>query len=99
MTTARSTSKTSSRSTGKRFRQFIKDRHLKLAEVARQLMCTHPAIIGWMDGEIPSEPFRRAIETWTAGEIPASSWGETRTEITLRARLASVVPAPPKTAA
>jgi cytoskeletal protein RodZ len=59
---------------GERLRAFRLSRKITLRAAARQLRVKHPALKDWEDGEVPSPPYRTAIEVWTLGEIRAADW-------------------------
>jgi transcriptional regulator with XRE-family HTH domain len=56
-------------------RAFRDSLDLSLAEAARQLGVSHVTLRNWERGAlVPSEDYRRAIETWTGGAVPADAW-------------------------
>lgn len=73
-------------------RAFLDEHDLNLSEAARALHCSHPALLDWLGGKSPSEPYRLAIETWTGGRIKACAWPLQGREARLVAKLAPIVP-------
>jgi len=62
------------------------------AAVARALGVSAAAVCDWCrQKKLPVEPYRVAIETYTGGSVPASSWADAR-ERALCERLASIQP-------
>lgn len=61
----------------KRLREFLQAHGLKQTRLAELLSVSDPTIHDWLKGtKRPRKKFRRAIETWTKGEVSASAWGE-----------------------
>jgi len=59
---------------GLRLREFREARKISLREAARQLHVAHPALKDWETNQVPTPPYREAIERWTNGAIKASDW-------------------------
>lgn len=59
-------------------RDFIEKKlGIGVTEAARQLGVTHPALIAWLDGSrVPEPPYRKALEKWTTGAVPADAWAD-----------------------
>jgi hypothetical protein len=75
-------------------RLFLEEMGLTKHSVAPLLETTHVSVGNWLDGEIPSEDYREAIETltsaWERGPIPEPLWGQTRKEAERKGKLANV---------
>lgn len=60
---------------GKRLRAHRVRLGLGLRAAAEQLHVSHPTLRDWEEEEqIPSPPYRDAIEIWTRGDVKADSW-------------------------
>lgn len=58
-----------------RLRAFRIRLGLTVRGAAEQLRVVHPAYIDWESGtQVPTQPYRDAIEVWTSGDIRASEW-------------------------
>jgi len=79
---------------GPRLRSFRDVRGISLRDAARQLHTVHPALKDWEEmQQVPTVPFRDAIEVWTGGEIKASEWPLSVREREIIASASRVVPA------
>jgi hypothetical protein len=79
---------------GPRLRAFRETRHISLRDAARQLHTVHPALKDWEERQqVPTQPFRDAIEVWTQGEIRAAEWPLSMREREIIANAAQVVAA------
>ncbi len=59
---------------------FLTRNSVTLQAAADALGTSKTSVLFWIRGEQrPREPYRVAIETWTHGDVPASSW-ETATD-------------------
>lgn len=59
----------------KALRQFIESNALTQQATAKALGVTDPAVHDWISGTKRPRPHHRAaIEKWTGGLVPASSW-------------------------
>lgn len=76
-----------------RLRAFREARKITLRAAARQLRVAHPALSDWETGDqIPSPPYRAAIEVWTRGQIAADEWPVKGREREAAENAAKVVP-------
>lgn len=54
---------------------FLKSNGISMAAAARDLGVADPTVLDWRRGrKRPTAHHRQAIETWTRGAVPASSW-------------------------
>lgn len=78
----------------KQLRKLMRDRDLSAARVGHSIGRSAPAVLGYLDGDIPAEATRKALERFCG--IPAWLWGLTAKEKAEERALARVVPlAPP----
>lgn len=77
-------------------RDFLAEAGLTKHSFAPLIGASHPAVRNWLDeGDIPSEPFRDAIEIVTSESshpCPAYLWGKTPQERASAEKVAGVVP-------
>lgn len=76
--------------------RFIEKTGVSRREAARQLHVSHPTLLAWIDGSRTPEvgARREAIERWTSGQVPASSW-ENDEERAKREAIEAVAPFQP----
>lgn len=78
---------------GLRLRAFRKARNVSLREASRQLHVAHPTLKDWENGaQVPSPPYRDAIEVWTQEEIRAREWPVSPRERDVAGRAGAVRP-------
>ena len=69
---------------------------LSARKAAGQLHVTHVAYLDWESGSrVPSPPFRTAIERWSGGTVPESSWPIGERERRLASKADAVVTGTP----
>lgn len=61
--------------TSRVFDGFLASFGLSSAFAADQLGASAVDVAAWRAGRTPGPEFRRAIEHWTMGRVPASAWG------------------------
>lgn len=74
----------------KLLKAFMRANGLSTAQFARAIGRSAPAVGGYLDGDIPAESTRQAIERYAG--IPAGLWGQTAREKAEARVLARVVP-------
>ena len=79
-----------------KLKDFLERNKVSKAEAGRALGVTAAAVFGWIDGNVPIEDHRRAIEVWTHGEVKADEWGLTRREQQAQAKSVEVKPFEPE---
>lgn len=56
-------------------RSFLDENKLTYTACARALGLSHVAVRAWVLAlAVPSPEHRQALEVWTSGKVPASSW-------------------------
>lgn len=78
--------------------KWLRDRRIKQTTVARVLLVTPSAVHDWLlHKRTPSLQFRDALERWTSGAVPATSWLSSQ-DLALLQHLTKVEPyvAPPE---
>lgn len=68
--------------------RFLKRNRLTNADASRALDVSGTAIFYWIrpnDPQVPTLENRVAIEVWTRGEVPANSWGASKTVVPFNA--------------
>jgi DNA-binding transcriptional regulator YdaS (Cro superfamily) len=76
----------------KLFSAWLKKKNVPQLTAARVLLVSPSAVSCWLSARrVPSAAWREAIERWTGGDVPASSW-LTREERAIEAELARVAP-------
>lgn len=86
------------RRAGARLRKFREGLGLSLREGARQLHVAHPALKDWEDeSQVPTYPYRQAIEVWTGGTVKVEDWSLSDRELDIVKNANLVRPATART--
>lgn len=80
----------------RRLGEFLEKHRIKKRVAADAIGIAHPSLIAWLRGASrPSDAHKRAIEVWTGGAIPFTSWFSP-SELRVRDRIEHIAPYRPE---